>query len=104
MMIGPMKKKMITVGVVSFILPTILLVAFFGMYSTNKKAEIEKLKQETAVVMRYVFSGDMPVDHVVTTKRICSTKKKIIFQLTQEKKNLIWLICQVIWLKVIILT
>ena len=68
MMIGPMKKKMITVGVVSFILPTILLVAIFGMYSTNKKAEIENLKSETAVVMKYVFSGDMPVDHIVRSK------------------------------------
>ena len=70
MMIGPMKKKMITVGVVSFILPTVLLVVFFGMYSSSKKAEIETLKKETAVVMRYVFSGDMPVDHVITTKDI----------------------------------
>lgn len=70
MMIGPMKKKMITVGVVSFILPTVLLAVLFGVYSSSKKAEIEKLKKETAVVMRYVFSGDMPVDHVITTKDI----------------------------------
>lgn len=70
MMIGPMKKKMITVGVTSFILPTVLLAVLFGMYSSSKKAEIEKLKKETAVVMRYVFSGDMPVDHVITTKDI----------------------------------
>ena len=67
MMIGPMKRKMITVGFVSFILPTVILAVVFGMYSSSKKAEIEKLKKETAVVMRYVFSGDLPVDHVVTT-------------------------------------
>ena len=70
MMIGPMKRKMITTSVISFILPTILFVVIFGMYSSKQKEEIARLEQESQIVFRYVFSGDMPVDHIVTSNDI----------------------------------
>ena len=65
MMIGPMKKKMITVGIVSFLIPTIVAGVFFVKYSADKEAEITALSEETAVVERYVFSGDLPVNHII---------------------------------------
>lgn len=65
MMIGPMKKKMITVGIVSFLIPTIVAGVFFVKYSAGKNAKIATLEVENAVVERYVFSGDIPVDHII---------------------------------------
>ncbi len=70
MMIGPMKRKMITTGVISFVLPTILFVVIFGMYSSKQKEEIARLNIEKEVIDRYVFSGDLPVDHIIKTNDI----------------------------------
>ncbi len=66
-MIGPMKKKVITTGIVAFLIPTIVFVALFMWYSNQKKKEIEELKIQTHVTNRYVFSGDMPIEHIVTS-------------------------------------
>lgn len=65
MMMGPMKKKMVTVGVISFLLPTVIAGVFFMKYRSDKEAEIAALAEETAVVQRYVFSGDLPVNHII---------------------------------------
>lgn len=65
MMMGPMKKKMVTVGVISFLLPTVIAGIFFMKYRSNKEAEIAALEVEKAVVERYVFSGDLPVNHII---------------------------------------
>ena len=65
MMMGPMKKKMVTVGVISFLLPTVIAGVFFMKYRSDKEAEIAALAEETAVVQKYVFSGDFPVNHII---------------------------------------
>lgn len=65
MMMGPMKKKMVTVGVVSFLLPTVVLGALFFKYHEDKEAEISELEKEVDVAERYVFSGDLPVNHII---------------------------------------
>lgn len=65
MMLGPMKKKMIATGVVCALIPIILFAVFFMIYSSKKKAEVEKLKKETAVVERYIISGDLPINHII---------------------------------------
>lgn len=66
MMLGPMKKKMITVGVVAFVLPCVIFGAIFGVYSSKKKAEIEALNAKVADSKRYGFATDLPINHVVT--------------------------------------
>lgn len=65
MMMGPMKKKMITVGVIAFLIPTVIAGLFFFKYRADKQKEIDALKSETMVVQRYVFSGDLPVNHII---------------------------------------
>lgn len=67
MMLGPMKKKMIVTGVICTLIPVILFTALFVVFATNKKKQIEALKVETAVVEKYIFSGDLPVNHIITT-------------------------------------
>lgn len=65
MMMGPMKKKMVTVGVIAFLIPTVIAGLFFVKYRADKQKEIDSLKSETMVVQRYVFSGDLPVNHII---------------------------------------
>lgn len=65
MMIGPMKRKMITVGIVSFLIPTVIAGGIFFKYRSDKEKELRDLAEETAVVNRYVFSGDLPVNHII---------------------------------------
>lgn len=76
MMMGPMKKKMITVGIISFLLPTIIAGVVFYKYKTTKEAEITALSEEVAVVTRYVFSGDMPINHVIGSNDVVAVKVK----------------------------
>lgn len=70
MMLGPMKKKMITTGIVSFLIPTILICAVFFMYVKHTRDQIKELKVEAEVVERYVFSGDQPIDHIIETQDV----------------------------------
>ena len=43
MMMGPMKKKMITVGIISFLLPTIIAGVVFYKYKTTRKLNMKSL-------------------------------------------------------------
>lgn len=65
MMLGPMKKKMITVGIVACLIPCILFGVFFWMYSTSNKNKIKELETQVAELYLVGFSGDFPIEHVV---------------------------------------
>lgn len=70
MMLGPMKRKMIATGIVAFLIPTILFCAVFVMYSSSMKSKIADLEGRVAETKIYVFSGDLPINHVVTSNDI----------------------------------
>ncbi len=65
MMLGPMKKKVITAAIVAFLIPTIVLGVVFKIYASKKQEEIEELKVQAQIERAYVFSGDFPIDHVI---------------------------------------
>lgn len=66
MMIGPMKKKVITSAVVTGVILTLVFVAVFAIYSNSKNNKIAELEKKGEVVQRYVFAKDMVVGDVVT--------------------------------------
>lgn len=70
MMLGPMKKRVITASIVAFIIPTIILGVVFTLYSISKKEEIEELNTRVAEGYTYAFSGDFPVGHIVKSNDI----------------------------------
>ena len=70
MMLGPMKKRLITTGVVAFIIPTVIFVGIFVAYSKNKNEEIANLETQVATVPRWIAKADMPIGHVVTSADI----------------------------------
>lgn len=76
MMIGPMKKKMITTGVIAFLVPTIIIGALFGAYAKRKKEEIAALELKAESQMAYVFSGDFAVNHVVSMNDVALVETK----------------------------
>lgn len=66
MMIGPMKKKVITSVAVT---ATILILAFvtvFYLYATKKNEQIATLEEKGKVVQRYVFTRDLAAGDIVT--------------------------------------
>lgn len=70
MMIGPMKKKVITSVAVT---ATILILAFvtvFYLYATKKNEQIATLEEKGKVVQRYVFTRDMLIGEVVTPEDV----------------------------------
>lgn len=92
MMLGPMKKKMITVGIVTFIIPCVIFGLFFGLYSSKKKAEIADLGARVADGVCYGFATDLPINHVVTSEDIIKIDMKEISipynsYIYQEKKD-----------------
>ena len=54
----------------SFLIPTITLGTAFGIYSSMKKKEIDALSAQALATKMYVFSGDLPVNHIVTKENI----------------------------------
>ena len=76
MMLGPMKKKMITTGVIAFLIPTIVIGVMFGMYAKNKKAEIAKLKVKAETQMAYVLADDLPVNHIMSENDVTLVEAK----------------------------
>lgn len=70
MMIGPMKKKVITSAVITGIILILVFAAVSALYvsSTNKK--IADLQKKGEVVQRYVFVNDMLEGDVVTASDI----------------------------------
>ena len=64
MMLGPMKKRMVTTGVIAFIIPTIIAVGVFMAYSKKKNEEIAELKIKAATVEKYIATGDLPIGHI----------------------------------------
>ena len=78
MMLGPMKKKMITTGIIAFLIPCILFGFIFFMYNSKKGAEIKELTRQSKVVYRYVMSGDQPVGHVITSNDLILAEVKEI--------------------------
>lgn len=70
MMLGPMKKRMVTTGVIAFIIPTIIAVGVFMAYSNKKNEEIAELKVKAATVEKYIATGDLPIGHIITASDI----------------------------------
>ncbi len=70
MMLGPMKKRMVTTGVIAFIIPTIIAVGIFMAYSNKKNEEIAELKVKAATVEKYIATADLPIGHIVTAEDI----------------------------------
>ncbi len=70
MMLGPMKKRLITTGAIAFIIPTVVFVGIFIAYSKNKNEEIANLETQVATVPRWIAKTDMPIGHIVTSADI----------------------------------
>lgn len=67
MMMGPMKKKVVTSAVVTAIIMIILFCAVGAVYVMQTNKQIAELKVKSEVVKRYVFTKDMLVGDVVTS-------------------------------------
>ncbi|MBQ8299134.1 MAG: hypothetical protein IJX99_04600 [Clostridia bacterium] len=78
MMLGPMKKKMITVGVVSFIIPCLIFGVIFAMYSSSKNEQIAELDEKVAEDIRLGFSGDLPINHIIRSEDLMELQVKDI--------------------------
>mgnify|MGYP002108818228 FL=1 len=76
MMLGPMKKKMITTGVIAFLIPTIVIGVIFGLYAKNKKAEIAELRVKAETQMAYVLAEDLPVNHIMSESDVTLVEAK----------------------------
>lgn len=76
MMLGPMKKKMITTGVIAFLIPTIVIGVIFGLYARNKKAEIAELRVKAETQMAYVLADDLPVNHIMSENDVTLVEAK----------------------------
>ena len=77
-MLGPMKKKMITTGIIAFLIPCILFGLLFFMYNARKGSQIAELTRQSQVVYRYVISGDHPVGHVISSNDLIIAQVKEI--------------------------
>ena len=76
MMLGPMKKKMITTGVIAFLIPTIVIGVIFGLYAKNKKTEIAELRVKAETQMAYVLAEDLPVNHIMSESDVTLVEAK----------------------------
>ncbi|MBQ9314336.1 MAG: hypothetical protein IJ220_04960 [Clostridia bacterium] len=70
MMIGPMRKKVITSSVVTAIILIIIFVALAFVYISQNNKTISELKQKGEVVQRYVFTKDLTAGTVITAEDI----------------------------------
>lgn len=70
MMMGPTKKKIITTGVIAFIVPVIIGSIFFINYSKKKDEEIAALKVQSKVIERFVFAENMVAGEIITSEDI----------------------------------
>ena len=70
MMIGPMKKKVVTSAVVTGIILILVFVALSAVYITNTNNKIAELQKKGEVVQRYVFTKDMVIGDVVTANDV----------------------------------
>ena len=66
MMIGPMKKKVVTSAVVTGIILILVFAALSAVYINDTNKTIAELKEKGEVVQRYVFTKKMVVGDVVT--------------------------------------
>lgn len=70
MMIGPMKKKVVTSAVVTGIILILVFAAISALYVGNTNKKIAELQKKGEVVQRYVFINDMLNGDVVTASDI----------------------------------
>ncbi len=59
MMMGPTKKKVITAGVVAFMIPTVVFGAVMYGYANKKNKEIEALKEKSVVTKALVLKNNL---------------------------------------------
>ena len=76
MMIGPMKKKVVTSAVVTGIILILVFAALSAVYITNTNNKIAELQKKGEVVQRYVFVNDMLAGDVVTASDVALTDVK----------------------------
>ena len=76
MMIGPMKKKVITASVVTAVVLILIfaVVAFLFLQENNKR--LEELERKSEVVQRYVFTRDLPAGSIITHDDIKAVEVK----------------------------
>ena len=65
MLVGPMKKKLITTVIVEAIILLALCVGVVYYITTTKNAEIQALDAKTKVHERYVLTKDFPAGHIL---------------------------------------
>lgn len=70
MMIGPMKKKVITSAVVTALVLIVIFSVVSVIYVSQSNKTIAELKERGEVVQRYVFTKDMTIGDVVTADDI----------------------------------
>lgn len=66
MMMGPTKKKVITAGVIAFIIPVVVGSFMFMKYKKGVEEEMARLRVETATVERYVFANSLTAGEIIT--------------------------------------
>lgn len=70
MMMGPMKKKVVTSAVVTAVIMIILFCLVGAVYVMQTNKQIADLKVKSEVVQRYVFTNDMLAGDVVTASNV----------------------------------
>ena len=76
MMMGPTKKKVITTGIVAFIIPVVLGSIFFINYNKSKNEEIAKLQKQSHVIDRFVFAENMIAGDIITAEDLKGVQVK----------------------------
>lgn len=76
MMMGPMKKKVVTTGIIAFLIPCIIFGVIFYLYASKKATQVEDLKEQSKIVYRYVVSGDKEINHILTSDDITIAEVK----------------------------
>ena len=70
MMMGPMKKKVITSAVVTAVILIVIFVGISAIFLSQNNKKIAELTKKSEVVQRYVFAKDLTVGDVVTASDV----------------------------------
>lgn len=76
MMMGPMKKKVVTTGIIAFLIPCIIFGVIFYLYASKKVEQVKDLEIQSKIVYRYVVSGDKEANQVLTANDIAVAEVK----------------------------
>ena len=88
MMMGPTKKKVITAGVIAFIIPVVVGSFMFMKYKKDVEEEMARLRVETATVERYVFANSLTAGEIITKGDLKLVKKKAQRKIHTQTKRI----------------